>query len=1133
MPRCRTTSAALLGLLLGSIALPASAQSNQGLIVRDHTLDETSRGAVVPPGDGASYLITPELGTTKGTNLFHSFERFGVGEGEVARFVGPDSIRHLITRVTGGESSRIDGRLESSVGTADLYLVNPHGIVFGPGGTLDVPASFYATTADLVVHADGSAFSATLADDSLLGSAPPAAFGFLGARPGPSGIAVEGQLVPNVAHQLRVRPGFDLGLVADGVQVDSAELVAPGGTVRVASVAGAGALPVSPDDLSDLADFETLGDVLGLSASFKASGPAAGDVRILGNTITLRGGSLVTAITEGDGAGGELSLEAREQIQLDRSSVHGATIGPGSGASLHVAAPRILLLGEGARLLSETLPGFEASGRIGGIRVEAPELLNLDANGQIRSSAGGTATADPVVVVVGRLVQGSSEIATETKLASAGTGALLTIDADTIQLRDAGRISSYGRSTGPGGDLHVAATESITVEGAARRTAEGGLHEGFRSAIEAVTDDYGGHGGSVTIDTPDLSVVRGGMLRTRTENHGGRGGDLRVDAERLVVSQDAEISTVSLSAIGSEAGDLEIRAGTVDVQGSDVLGPLFLVRAQPTGIFSRTQASGGAGGDLRIEADELGVREGGAVSTASFSPGRGGDLALDLARLRVSGGSIVDSSSAFTGSGGGLDISARELVEVSGSDSHGVPSRIGSLTLVSGDAGDLRIEAPLLIVDGGSIATTSVGFGNLVAKSASLEDPSLRAIFEAFLGTEVSVRELIMLLTGEDVPADGDAGDVALQVGDLRVEGGGKIDASSLSGGAAGAILVIASGTVEVAGAGSEITSRPGAGGSGGGIVIHAAEVAVSEGGRISVSGRNEAIDAARFVAGGVPLLIGKLAVDISETLGPGFQPLLLVILADLGLHPFDVSLISELLSNRPRGADPDAGSVLIRAGRARLEGGRIEAGADGARGGNVRLEAERSIELLGGTVDASVRDGSGGNVDLVARDLVRLDRGSVSASVTNGSGGDVAIDPTFVVLGNGSRIVAQAGVGEGGNIEITAGHYLAEPDSVVDASAEVGVDGTVVIRSPDVDLSAQLAALPESYLDAAGLLGDACAARLAEGRASSFVIGGRDGSPAGPRDHLAAAAPLAGPAALARATPPEARIALARAPCR
>ena len=127
-------------------------------------------------------------GTIKGTNQFHSFGQFSVGTGDIASFNGPANatIQNILSRVTGGTRSEIDGTLRSTISGANLYLLNPSGILFGPNAQLDVSGSFHATTADYIGLADGVRFNAVPSSaDNLLTTAPPAAFGFLTSNPAP------------------------------------------------------------------------------------------------------------------------------------------------------------------------------------------------------------------------------------------------------------------------------------------------------------------------------------------------------------------------------------------------------------------------------------------------------------------------------------------------------------------------------------------------------------------------------------------------------------------------------------------------------------------------------------------------------------------------------------------------------------------------------------------------------------------------------------------------------------------------------------------------------------------------------------------------------------------------------------
>src|SRR5689334_11071527 len=96
---------------------------------------------------GRHVTVGADLGQVRGKNLFQSFQRFDIPSKGSVTFTGPAGLDNVIGRVTGGKTSDIEGTLASKVPGADLYLVNPAGIVFGPGARLDVPGSFHAATA--------------------------------------------------------------------------------------------------------------------------------------------------------------------------------------------------------------------------------------------------------------------------------------------------------------------------------------------------------------------------------------------------------------------------------------------------------------------------------------------------------------------------------------------------------------------------------------------------------------------------------------------------------------------------------------------------------------------------------------------------------------------------------------------------------------------------------------------------------------------------------------------------------------------------------------------------------------------------------------------------------------------------
>jgi len=126
-------------------------------------------GTLGPKGAlaGPSYAITSSLGRQVGGNLFHSFGKFNIDTGESATFSGPGSVRNVIGRVTGGSCSTIDGGINCTIQGANLYLINPSGMVFGPNAGLNVSGSFHASTSDYLLLEDCGRFDATHPENSI------------------------------------------------------------------------------------------------------------------------------------------------------------------------------------------------------------------------------------------------------------------------------------------------------------------------------------------------------------------------------------------------------------------------------------------------------------------------------------------------------------------------------------------------------------------------------------------------------------------------------------------------------------------------------------------------------------------------------------------------------------------------------------------------------------------------------------------------------------------------------------------------------------------------------------------------------------------------------------------------------
>lgn len=294
--------------------------------------------AIAPATDGVGTVVTPtETGfdinggqqSTNGANLFHSFSRFNVAPAQIANFLSTPEIQNILARVVGGEASVIEGLLQVTGSNANLYLLNPAGIIFGATASLNIPASFTATSANAVglgsqwFNVEGSNNYAALGE-------APNQLAFTMSQPG---------AIAN-AGNLQVATGQSLNLIGGSV-VNTGQLTAPEGQITVAAVPGqhlvrltpqGGLLSweIAPDD-SEVRDWTgaiaTLPELLtggNLEPATQATINSQGEIVLSGtntNTSAKPGTALVAGKLDTTGAqGGSIDVVG------DRVGLFGATV---------------------------------------------------------------------------------------------------------------------------------------------------------------------------------------------------------------------------------------------------------------------------------------------------------------------------------------------------------------------------------------------------------------------------------------------------------------------------------------------------------------------------------------------------------------------------------------------------------------------------------------------------------------------------------------------------------------------------------------------------------------------------------------------------------------------------------------
>ena len=434
----------------------------------------TLDGTVGPVGtlSGPDFMIPAEAGRQVGGNLFHSFGLFNVNTGESATFKGPDSVENILGRVTGGSSSTINGLLRSEIPGADLFLINPAGIMFGANAQLDVQGSFHVSTADFVSLGEHGRFDAVEPDKSLLTVAPPSAFGFLGDNP--AGISIKDA-------DLEVPKGETLSLIGGDIEITGGKLTASSGRINIASASSKGKVVSHTSDLG-MDSFEDLGKIdINQGANIDVSGGGGEGVFIRGGVFALSDGSIINSSTTSADPGSDISITTTDSVSISDGSIVGsATSDHGNAGDISISASTDSVSISGGSIVgSATLD----HGNAGDISISASTLKieSMDENAQRQSglitSTIGDGNAGDIELKIHESIEisGNSRIFTSTVAADSqllgsppnkGNAGKILIESGSLKLKDGATIdSSSFLSEGIGGNISITTKELVTISG--------------------------------------------------------------------------------------------------------------------------------------------------------------------------------------------------------------------------------------------------------------------------------------------------------------------------------------------------------------------------------------------------------------------------------------------------------------------------------------------------------------------------------------------------------------------------------------------------------------------------------------------------------------------------------------------
>jgi filamentous hemagglutinin family protein len=960
-------------------------------------------------------------GLSRGQNTFHSFQDFSVPTNGAATFANPVGNQSIITRVTGNLFSDINGTINTQ--GANFLLINPNGVVFGPGTQLNVGRVFAASTANGVDLVDGAGRTLsfgtnTSGDGALLSIDPKVIFNVSRLNLGGG----NGEI--NNFGTLRINnPGQYIGLVGGNVALNGGRIISQtGGRVELGGLSAPGSVGIGIEGtnlrLSYPQDVARANVSLNNSAVINTVGTAGADISINARNIeVLSGSSIASGVRSGTVASGDVKLQATENINI--------------GGVNTIVANTVVFSGNGGNIL-----------------VDAADVTVQD-SASISTSTFGKGSSGNIILTAknNASIKGSSRVASLVSAGAEGNGGDVSITANSISLQDNSIVAAFLQGKGNNGNITITAKDSTSL---------------VNSSILNFADTTGvGNGGSLKINAGDLSLVKGSII-TSTSGQGNV-GNIALTAKNIVSTAQNTNSSTRSSIISSsvntggigQGGDINIIADSLSLDRTSVFtstagkgnaGSIF-VKVKDVGILTNSslnsnlnEGGNGIGGDININSGSLAFSDGSSVFASTDSQGSTGNINI-VAKDNLSfakSNLFVDVSAVAIGKGGDINISSGSLL-LNGASSISNSTRgqgsAGNINIVSQDAVNLAEKSMILDrAETGSIGGS--GAINISATSLSVNDSVIRSVTRgqgstkntnilieggASLANRASIENIV------DTGGIGSSGDINITAGSLIADNS-IVFASTFGQGNASNVNLKIKDAFNLSNATVFSDVSVGGVGNGGNIDITAGSLSFTKASQLisSVRAASATNPAGRGNAGNITVKVAELA-------------------------NFDTSV-------------DRVGSGLFTS---------TEAGTEG-NGGNINVQAS-NISLKDGSGFQSTTAGKGnsGNVTVTATDKVSFNglAGVLSRVETTGIGnaGDINVNGSDISFRNGAALTAETlGQGNAGNITVDASNsiflsgegnntrvvFLLDRGGIFARSqSSTGIPGNITVTAPKITL--------------------------------------------------------------------------------
>jgi len=930
-------------------------------VVGDQTLGRNENTVVIPFNFGNLKIYQIDGGATRGTTLFHSFDQFSFASDSAAFFNNAGSIQNIISRVTGSSKSRIDGIIATNLNSAaNLFLINPNGIVFGPNTQLLISGSFLVSTASSINFADGIQFSATTPQTvPMLQVSIPIGLQF-GSNPGK---------IQSQSAILQVPSQKTLALVGGEINIENGALNAPSGRVELLGIGASGTVGFQfandnfslsiPNGRSN-ANVSLINPWLNVTPGIEVFrdnsniNDNSGEIKIQGRSVSLSD-TLVTAYTLGEANAGNIFIKAQDSVSLNKSLLT-TNVGDSQTDS--------------------------AMGKVGNISIEA-RTVSLTNQTQLQAGLSSSTRGTPGVVSLNAqesvtITDLGSGIFTDVGSEAVGDAGDIRISTGTFFLGNGAGLLASNDGQGNSGNIFINSRDSVVLTG---------NQTGILNSIFEPTSV--GDTGNITIQGRSLLFSDGAVI---TNAHAGQGntGNISLLAEdHILLSNDVDIST-------SHAG--RGNAGNILLQAKGSIS-----FTQGTSVFTGHQGRGNAGNIFVQTQDTLSLDNLSMITSnvgnneGITAVGKVGNIEIEAKAVSLTGGAQLQAGlfSGASGDPGYISIKAQESVSFAGigvfqDGGETILGNSGIFTDVEseaiGNSSDIQISAKSIsLTDGGALVTRNRGNGDAGQISLQAKE-SISITGYSFANNRV----VSSGITSAKEAGLGDGGLINIQAENFTAKNGGRVITTTSTSGRAGDITLDITDSTTLSGvtptfpnqlnegnpSGLFADTSPNSTGRGGNLTINTRNLQVEDRASVTVSSPQGQAGNLTVNAKIVRLNQGSLTAETAASGGDG---------ANIRLQGLDLLIMqnSSRISAQANGT-ANGGNIIIDAAEgfvvtAPLQDNDIIASAAEGRGGNIQITTQGVFGIAerasipgnrSNDIDASSQFGLAGSVTINTPDV-------------------------------------------------------------------------------------------------------------------------------------------------------------------